>query len=169
MSCGRCNYGSTCFMDNGCISKAYQRNCEFYTCFENNKNCGLSGYILAYGRKYCYKFINVYSSFTDAGKQWIDCTRTCLTSSLHNSFQAASPAGTGCDAIMKVAFLQHADCYYRCGFCNIWSTNMAAFYKVFDLKDLLLLRSLAQIKSVAYKCFKDDINALISWYRRQYM
>ena len=157
----RCNHGGICIADKECTRKANWGDCEFYTCFENRTNCGSSGHMLAYGRQYCYKFRDHYGRFTDAGKQWILCTRKCLTNSLINIYQAAIPAGTGCDRITTQAFLKHVNCYHQCGFCNIWSTNKAALFEVYDLKDSMQLRAFAQINSVAYRCIMDAIDSLI--------
>ena len=34
-------------------------NCDFYNELERIKNCGQTGYLIAYGGKYCRKFISL--------------------------------------------------------------------------------------------------------------
>lgn len=161
----RCNDGVVCSEDDDCILKANQGDCDFYTCFENRRNCGVEGYMLAYGRKYCNRFGEHYDNFTFAGQKWIKCTRQCLTSALIDNYRADTPAGNGCDEVISHAFLTHVDCYVDCGFCNIWDNNIGALLKVFSVKDLLQLKVTAQITSVSNRCFTGAIDSVLKWAR----
>jgi hypothetical protein len=40
-------------------------NCEFYNELERIKNCGQTGYLIAYGGKYCRKFGENFEQFND--------------------------------------------------------------------------------------------------------
>ena len=50
-----------------CNPLANDGNCDFYTqCVESRYNCGTNGYPLAYGDRYCHRFVNKQSCFTSA-------------------------------------------------------------------------------------------------------
>ena len=50
-----------------CTALANDGNCDFYTqCVEPKSQCGTNGYPLAYGNKYCHRFVNERSCFTSA-------------------------------------------------------------------------------------------------------
>ena len=50
-----------------CGSLANASNCDFYThCVEPRFQCGINGYPLAYGYRYCHRFANNQSCFTSA-------------------------------------------------------------------------------------------------------
>ena len=159
----RCINGTICDEDDDCVRKANQGDCDFYTCFENRRNCGSKGYMLAYGRKYCNKFGEDYDNFTEQGQQWIDCTRQCLTGALRSSYRANTLAGQGCHDVKVLAFHTHVDCYVNCGFCNIWSTNKAALFGVYSVKDFLQWQAIAQVTSVGNQCFVTAIDSMVLW------
>lgn len=161
----RCNDGAVCSKDDGCILKANQGDCDFYTCFENRRKCGIEGYMLASGRKYCNRFGEHYDNFTSAGQKWIKCSRQCLTSALIDNYLADIPAGHGCEEIKSYAFLTHVDCYVDCGFCDIWRTNIEALFDVFSVEDFLEWEAIKQVTNIAKKCFADAIDSLIEWAR----
>lgn len=151
----RCIKGSTCSEDKACTDMAHRGDCDFYACFENRRNCGLKGYMLGYGRKYCNRFGQHYNNFNDAGRKWIDCARKCLTTALIGSYQTNTPSGYGCDNITSLAFHTHVDCYHDCGFCHVWNTNKLALLSVYELGDFLAQRAITQVLEVAKKCFID--------------
>lgn len=151
----RCNKGSTCSEDRFCTDLANSGECDFYTCFENRRNCGTNGYMLGYGGKYCNKFGQHFNKFNEAGRNWIVCARKCLTKALIGSYQTSAPAGYRCDNITDYAFHTHVDCYVNCGFCHIWSTNKLALLSVYDLSDFLARRAITQVLEVAKKCVFD--------------
>ena len=153
----RCNKGSYCANDTTCTNKANRGDCEFYTCFENRRNCGSQGYMLGYGRKYCYRFGEHYDSFNDAGRKWIDCARKCLTGALIGSYQSSVPSGQGCTNLTSLAFNSHVNCYLRCGFCHVWSTNKLALLSVYNLGDFMSQQALSQVYNVGKKCLSDII------------
>lgn len=156
----RCINGVVCSIDIDCVSKGILGDCEFYTCFENRRRCGSDGYMLQYGRRYCYKFGEQYDRFTEAGKQWLLCARQCLTSALTDTYLSDVPAGYDCDRVRSLAFHTHVGCYIDCGFCDIWSTNKMALFKVYRLSDFFQLRAIAQVNSVAYQCITDAIHSI---------
>ena len=153
----RCNKGKTCQADQHCIDLANNGDCEFYSCFENRRNCGPNGYMIGYGGKYCHRFGQHYDSFNAAGKKWIDCARKCLTKALIQSYQANAPAGNECANVTSLAFHTHVDCYHDCGFCHVWNSNKLALLSVYQLGDFLAQRSLSQVYGVGKKCLLEYI------------
>ena len=156
----RCNSGVVCNENSFCISMANRGDCEFYTCFENRRRCGSSGYMLQYGRRYCNKFSEHYDKFTEAGKQWLVCARQCLTNALTDSYLSNVPAGYECDRVRSLAFRTNVDCYINCGFCDIWSTNKRALFRVYRLWDFVQHRAHVQATSVVYRCFSDAMRSI---------
>ena len=55
-----------------CQALANAGNCDFYTqCVEPRFHCGINGYPLAYGYRYCHHFRNNQSCFTSAvSNEW---------------------------------------------------------------------------------------------------
>ena len=50
-----------------CASLANASNCDFYTqCVEATFQCGTNGYPLAYGDRYCHRFMNKQICFSSA-------------------------------------------------------------------------------------------------------
>ena len=88
------------------------------------------------------------NSTTSSRLRGSDGSRKCLTKSLLPRYQDNIPARQGCDSIEDSAFHTHVDCYYNCGFCDIWTTNKLALNSVYKYKDLFMFKSIKQAASV---------------------
>ncbi|XP_063409998.1 uncharacterized protein LOC134693199 [Mytilus trossulus] len=138
-------------VDASCTRKGQNGDCEFYRCFEKRRQCGSSGYLIGYGYKYCARFRNRYDRFTRAGKNWIDCVRSCLTRKLIGKYQE-NVVGQ-CDELKSYAFDTHVNCYLNCGFCNMYTSNLFALNSVYKYWDMLSGDAYRQMKAVAGSCF----------------
>lgn len=92
-----------------------RESCDFYHCRDRYKSCGSSGYYLGYGGYYCRLFSDLYEQMSPAGKEWIDCTKTCLISFI----DAWIPENSDCSVVEERAFGSHPSCYVDCGFCSL--------------------------------------------------
>ncbi|XP_063443732.1 uncharacterized protein LOC134724562 [Mytilus trossulus] len=146
------NTFTTASVDPKCIAKANRGDCQFYQCFEQQRQCGKSGYLIGYGYKYCNRFKSFYSSFSTAGKNWINCVRPCLTKALIGKYQESLGPGQKCKQLKTSAFDTHVKCYLDCGFCKIYTSNLSALRKVLSFTDLLSVDSLKQIIKVGKEC-----------------
>ncbi|CAC5374593.1 Coadhesin,Thrombospondin-1,Adhesion G protein-coupled receptor B1,Mucin-like protein,Hemicentin-1,Thrombospondin-2 [Mytilus coruscus] len=139
-------------VDPQCVAKANRGDCQFYRCFEQQRQCGKSGYLIGYGYKYCNRFKSFYSSFTTAGKKWIDCVRPCLTKALIGKYQESLGPGQKCNQLKTYAFDTHVKCYLDCGFCDVYTSNISALGRVFSFSDLLSTDAWKQIIKVGKEC-----------------
>lgn len=100
-------------------------NCDFYLCQELKNPCGLEGYNLGFGYKYCSrsKFKLIDEMKTNLGKQWVPKTFQCLQKrSLESSLaiqQQEDLQKDVCKSIRKLAFNSHPDCYVEAGYCEL--------------------------------------------------
>lgn len=73
----QCCQEDNCNMPNNSIPSYY--DCNYYPFGAEMKiPCGINGYPLAYGMKYCILFNNSLDSFSSVAKTWIENTRHCL-------------------------------------------------------------------------------------------
>lgn len=107
-------------------------SCDFYLCQEQKNPCGLDGYSLSYGYKYCsgskFKLLNQME--TNLGKAWVDEVFQCLQAKSFQSSQKLSGATDTCHQIKMAAFDSHPDCYVKAGFCSLESSEKR---KIFNL------------------------------------
>ena len=99
-------------------SSKLPEDCSFYPdCLESTYHCGLNGYPMGYGNKYCNKFLDNYDDYSKDGQAWIDGTLLCLKSALVPLVENTS--GQTCQTVNTIAFNSHVDCYVDNGFCNL--------------------------------------------------
>ncbi|KAI6229959.1 Stanniocalcin family protein [Aphelenchoides fujianensis] len=124
--------------------------CNEYRTFEHERQCGPKGYFLAYGERYCNKFLDSVSSFDEDGRKFIRCTATCLVDSMRSYLDQHS-SGT-CAAIEHDAYRQHVKCYLKCGFCGACKANRRALLSVYKASDFFSFDAMRTVLSVLRKC-----------------
>ncbi|CAC5423903.1 unnamed protein product [Mytilus coruscus] len=142
----------TASVDPECVAKAKSGDCKFYRCFEQQRQCGSSEYLIAYGYKYCNRLKSLSSSFTTAGKRSIDCVRICLTKALIGKYEESLGPGQKCNQLKTYAFDAHGKCYLDCVSCDVYLSNMSALRKVYSFSDPLTLEAWKQILTIGKKC-----------------
>ncbi|MBT3585020.1 MAG: hypothetical protein HN509_08940 [Halobacteriovoraceae bacterium] len=90
-----------------------QDNCNAYLCVEAQKSCGVKGYPIGFGYKYCQKFDRKKKKFSKDGRAWIKRVRLCLQEKIINS------PGLNCKQYRGASITQHADCYADTGYCSL--------------------------------------------------
>lgn len=130
---------------------ADEGNCSFYTELEKTKKCGANGYLIQYGYMYCNKFGEYYKLFNKDGQKWVNSVRKCLMNKLY------AKSSLNCNQLKNYAFDTHVTCYLNPGYsskgiCDIWLSNAAALWKVYNLKDFLSPSAMKQVLSTAYNC-----------------
>lgn len=158
-----CKAGHVCAEDPSCVQKGKDGSCDFYTCFDNYRNCGTGGYALHYGLKYCNRFNDYKHQFASDDQTMINCVRKCLTHSLLGSYQAIDGAGQYCDHIQDTAFDSHVRCYYDCNFCQVWSHNKIALKNVYEIGDFFSIEAIKQVSLVGGKCAKTLRHDIAHW------
>ena len=103
--------------DDSC--EKYIGTCDFYLCQEQKSPCGLDGYNLSFGFKYCsdsrFKLLDQMKTKSD--KNWVNDVFQCLQK---NSFlKSMSLALRTCDKIQSDAYDSHPNCYLDAGFCAL--------------------------------------------------
>lgn len=112
-----------------------EANCDFYSCLDNEYNCGPNGYPLGYGLKYCQAFIDDADKFTSQGQVWLEKVRLCLQQAL----VADDNCESSCTAIWNDAFNSHAACYVNNGLCDLPPSDWVALAEVVGLPTLQLI------------------------------
>jgi hypothetical protein len=122
-------------------SNPVRGQCSFYEdCLETHYHCGVDGYPLGYGKKYCNKFNAARDKFSQNGQIWMLDTMECLQRVLVP--EATGPEETGkqgrlpCDELRKKAFDSHAECYVENGVCTLSVRDWKEIVEVVDLKTL---------------------------------
>ncbi|MBC7457662.1 MAG: hypothetical protein H7235_05245 [Bdellovibrionaceae bacterium] len=94
--------------------------CDFYLCQEAKNPCGVAGYNLGFGYKYCSgsKFDLLPKMRTELGRSWVQNVFKCLQK---NNLTDSEPPKTvkTCSAIRDTSVQSHPDCYVQAGFCEL--------------------------------------------------
>jgi len=138
-----------------CLPETQSDVCTFYQQrLESKLHCGLQGYPLAYGKKYCERFRDL-AQLSRAGAKWRDETLSCLQSQL-GTF---ATNGGSCDAVREKAFASHASCYKTSGFCQLPVSDWRRIFHVIDWTDLLSAVGLRQIGMTLKECYDKKVDS----------
>ncbi|OPL21650.1 stanniocalcin-like protein, partial [Mytilus galloprovincialis] len=143
---------TTASVDPECVAKGNSGDCQFYKCFEQQRQCGSSGYLLAFAYKYCNRRKSFFSSFTTAGQKSMDCATPCLTKALIGKYKESLGPGQKCNELKTYAFNNHVKCYQNCVSCDVYLSNKAVVRKVYSFSDPLTLEAWKQISAFEKKC-----------------
>jgi hypothetical protein len=129
----------------------YIGNCDFYLCQEQKNSCGLQGYNLGFGFKYCSdsRFKLLSEMATLQGKNWVQSVFQCLQKeSLKTSNSMTRPT---CEQIKDQAYDSHPNCYAQAGFCDL---KMSEKLKIFQLikNEILSTASIKQGMALLEQC-----------------
>lgn len=109
--------------DSNC--QQYLDDCEYYSCIEAEKQCGRRGYPIGFGRKYCLRFEERQSNFSDEGRAWMERVRSCLIRGMEEAPEALS-----CRKFKRAAVKQHVPCYVESGYCELSKKDKKAVIKM---------------------------------------
>jgi hypothetical protein len=131
--------------------------CDFYLCQEQKNPCGVDGYNLSYGYKYCsgskFKLLNEMTS--DLGRHWVTEVFNCLQrKSLEDSAELVESENK-CDQIQKRAYNSHPDCYVQAGFCDLKSSDRGLIFKLIK-KEIFSAQTLIQGIKIIKECAKNN-------------
>ena len=146
-----CTASAPAYPDAASCTSPRTLNCAFYSsCIERQTDCGEGGYALGYGEKYCTRYL-LDTHFSPAGMAWRTNVMHCLQESLVPLASESPPSS--CDTILNDAFDSHPRCYTE-GPSICFLPPSDAFEVVHDIdgKDLLSLRSVKQMATVAGTC-----------------
>lgn len=121
----------------------------FYECAEETLQCGPSGYLIGYGKKYAERYYRKTRPWMSAaGREWIDDVVVCLQIELRASIDSA----TSCADVRTIAFDSHPDCYLGAGFCELPFFDWLAVFATVDATDWFSADALRQVREVAQSC-----------------
>ncbi len=129
----------------------YIGTCDFYLCQEQKSPCGLDGYNLGFGFKYCSgsKFTLFNQMQTDLGKNWVTNVFQCLQK---QSLQVSEVKEIRtCEKIKSDAYDSHPDCYVQSGFCELKLSEKLKIFKLVK-KEIFSQESLPMVKNLLHKC-----------------
>ncbi|KAJ5113812.1 hypothetical protein N7456_002346 [Penicillium angulare] len=86
-------------------------------CLEPLVQCGANGYPLGFGAKYCDKFLENKSDFSDRGQKWEEDVGQCLQDALVPFVNGSKQPD--CQDLKEYAIGTHARCYVGTGFCSL--------------------------------------------------
>lgn len=128
-------------------------SCDFYLCQEQSNQCGLDGYNLSYGYKYCSgsRFKLLDQMKTDLGKQWTLDVMSCLQKKNLEASKILSESENKCSQISSTSYDAHPDCYIQSGFCNL---NIIEKLRVINLvkKEILSIHSIKMGQDLLNQC-----------------
>jgi hypothetical protein len=147
-----------CYKDEKECQMPVERSCSWYrNCLESKHKCGVSGYAVQYGHKYCHLFRENEHFFSDTGKKWMYKTMNCLQKSLVDVLNDPS---ISCDQIKQKAFDMRPDCYISSGFCELAQQrkedvlrDIIGLIRIYESKkDLIGQNALRQIIETGIDC-----------------
>ncbi|WP_394837201.1 hypothetical protein LVJ94_09865 [Pendulispora rubella] len=126
--------------------------CDFYaSSVEAERPCGVDGYALGYGEKYCHRFMNQVG-LSERGIAWRDATMRCL----QGEFLEASRTNASCSSLTDAAFASHPVCYTQTehSICALPMSDVWTILRTLDGSDTFSLRGAKQIRSVMATCLQ---------------
>ncbi|ESK95050.1 hypothetical protein Moror_13940 [Moniliophthora roreri MCA 2997] len=115
------------------------RSRTFYSdCLEKHFQCGLEGYPIGYGFKYCTKFSTPenLARFSQKGQAWMWSTMHCLQLALVPELQLLATSPGACDSLEEKAFDTHASCYVSSGLCTLPPSDWLVIVDIVGLSTL---------------------------------
>ncbi len=143
-------WGQNLFSKNQSCEK-YIGTCDFYLCQEQKNPCGINGYNLDFGFKYCSgsKFALFNQMQTDLGKSWVTNVFQCLQ---RQSLKATdAKAVRTCEQIKSDAYDSHPDCYAEAGFCELKFSEKLKIFKLIK-KEIFSTATIQQGQQLLHKC-----------------
>jgi hypothetical protein len=89
-------------------------DCEYYSCLSHLKHCSDLSYPENFGKRYCLRYADRMSSFSETGKNWIQSVKKCLIREMEGFESKLS-----CPGLRNRAFQSHVTCYVESGFCGL--------------------------------------------------
>jgi len=132
-----------------CPKLSQPNNCDFYEkCLEEKNQCGIDGYPLNYGLKFC----NVFNSMelSSSGEKWITATMACLQEGLVDFAEKK----TSCSVIEAEAFGSHVQCYVDSGFCDLPFSDKTKIATTNFWATVTSLAGTVQAAKTLVECFK---------------
>ena len=140
-------------------------SCQLYKCVETEAQCGDEGYPLAYGERYCRRFLNLCDEtlFTADEKKWVAATAVCL----QEATAEAQVLDGACDALTTKSFEAHSRCYTEGAqenggpsFCALGPASWRRIRACVVRDDRLSLKGLRQLSKVVLKCSSQLVGGL---------
>ena len=137
----------------------------FYThCIEPVFQCGIKGYPLAYGNKYCNRFL-VNQTWSAKGNKWRDLALRCLQEEAIR-VTPTSQSSCNCKKLSEEAYNSHINCYTapfgkkENGICHLPGEDIRRIRKIIDTSDAIFsaegLKAMKQIIQVCAQLTPDD-------------
>ncbi len=94
--------------------------CDFYLCQELKNPCGIDGYNLGFGYKYCSgsKFELLPQMPSALGRNWVQNVFKCLQQKNFSETLTSSAKNT-CESSRQTSIDSHTNCYLEAGFCQL--------------------------------------------------
>ncbi|KAL3092447.1 hypothetical protein niasHS_007656 [Heterodera schachtii] len=112
--------------------------CNAYKCMDTRMaRCGADGFLLGFAKPSCERFelSEIRSLFDNVGQLFIGCASKCLVAQIGrilNNEQQSNSRRSDCEALKSVGFEILSDCFSRCNFCGISTTNKKALTMAFQ-------------------------------------
>lgn len=135
-------------------------SCDFYLCQEQKNECGLDGYNLGFGFKYCTKskFELFDAMKTSLGKSWVTNVFQCLqqASQQKSILSILNNDVRSCEQIKLDAFDSHPDCYVDSGFCSLKFSEKLNIFKLIK-KEIFKSETLQQGRKLLHLCHLEKV------------
>lgn len=90
-------------------------SCDYYLCREQQHHCGVKGYYMGFGYKYCIKSEQKLNpKMSERGKAWSTEVAECLQKKADTI-----PYDDNCTDVSETSFQDHPECYRDSGFCSL--------------------------------------------------
>jgi hypothetical protein len=144
-------------------SNSIQPSCGVYaTCFAKYCPCAAGDeYFVAYGKKYCEKFLGI-GTFSQNGLKWRDKTLRCLQEAIVPKLDISNNPTCDCKTMRQHAFDSHVKCYLADpSICSLPGGDMLKILNAIGLGSTITDEiSRKQFKIVLSKClvvFSGDV------------
>jgi hypothetical protein len=151
-------------IDEACIAKARQGDCQFYVCFDERHPCDSdSNYALKYGWRFCSRFDLYKDQLTNEGRAWLNNSRLCSMERMLEYYRSNS---INCDDLEDEMQEKHAECEVESGMCrgNLLTQNREAFSDVYALNR----RSVTHFMMSVKHCAASAMREVATWFHDQF-
>lgn len=130
--------------------------CDFYLCQEQKNPCGLDGYNLSFGYKYCSgsKFKLMQEMKSSQGKNWVVDVFQCLQKKNLEDSSILSSNENKCSVIAENAYNSHPDCYVNAGYCHLSTIERSHIFNLIK-KEIFSFKTLTQGLAIIKNCAQE--------------
>lgn len=99
--------------------------CDYYVCKSEELGCADSGYLFAFGYRYCNRFADSAPRFSqEFGQPWLTEVRQCLQRELEKAENLT------CENAREIGLSSHITCYLATDYCSLPVSDKSKVFRI---------------------------------------